>query len=239
MKTTKTTWFRNLGATTTIKVPVTRNSDLAKRLRQTLTMYPGPKGTSVKVQEQPGVPILGSLAKGDPFTTDDCHRGDCPLGNQPCGGKCGKENILYRAICTRCRDAQIDQGVDNDKIVHSQYTGESARTIRTRAKQHFNDYHRCARTNQDPDSDMSSFMWDHHHTHHGGGQQVQNEDYEFQLLKQFRDPMTRQQEEATRIQIGLERGIHIDHRGIGNRIISLNRKTEYFAPRKRFNYEDQ
>ena len=49
LKVNKATWFRQMGATTTIKVPMTRNSELAKRLRIVLGQNPGQRGTSVKI----------------------------------------------------------------------------------------------------------------------------------------------------------------------------------------------
>ena len=132
-KVTKATWFRELGTTTTLKVPMTKNSELAKKLRQALAVHQGPKGTSVKVVEQPGIPILSGLAKNDPFKTNTCHIGECPLGDLPCSDKCGQENIVYTAICTRCRDKQIDEGTDPRNVIHRQYIGESSHTLRVRA----------------------------------------------------------------------------------------------------------
>ena len=93
IKTMKATWFRKLGATTTIKVPATKNSELAKEIRLVLGQYTGPKGTTVKVQEQPGRPVLSGLISSNPFTTGHCPKGDCPLGDKPCDGICSRENI--------------------------------------------------------------------------------------------------------------------------------------------------
>ena len=78
IKATKSTWFRELGATATIKVPMTNNSALAKQLREVLVKFPGPKGTTTKVVEQPGIPILSGLSNSNPFKTIDCNKGQCP-----------------------------------------------------------------------------------------------------------------------------------------------------------------
>ena len=43
LKATKAMWFQKLGATTTLKVPMKENSELAKKLRLILVQYPGPK----------------------------------------------------------------------------------------------------------------------------------------------------------------------------------------------------
>ena len=50
IKPDKSTWFRKAGATTTLQVPNTHNSQLAKTLRGVIKKYPGPKGTNVKVR---------------------------------------------------------------------------------------------------------------------------------------------------------------------------------------------
>ena len=55
IKEDKGTWFRKMGATTTLMVPMTLNSKLVKDLRQVVNRYPGPKGTSVKIVERPTI----------------------------------------------------------------------------------------------------------------------------------------------------------------------------------------
>ena len=183
---------------------------------------------------------MSSLTRKNPTVSEECPRGDCPLGSQSCAGRCSVENILYKAVCNRCRDEQVNQGVNPDQVTDSMYIGESARTMRVRAGQHFSDYIRCAKVNKDPDSeDMKSFMWDHHCQVHGGGQDVTKEHYSFQVVKQFRDSMTRQQEEAIRIQIAIQSDRDITNNGNTVPIKLLNRKSEYFAPRKRNLFNQQ
>ena len=130
---------------------------------------------------------------------------------------------------------QIEEGVDTKDILHRMYTGETSRTIRVRSKQHFDDYIKCAKTSatpNDPDAALSSFMWDHHCNHHGGGPEVYKGDYKFDIIQQCRDPMTRQHSEAARIKMELD-GKHIDRQGNSRTVISLNRKHEFFAPNRR------
>ena len=97
VKTDKTTWFRSEGATATLTVPVTKGSTLARRLRETVAQVKGPKGTSVKVLERPGLPLLTGLARSSPFPTKQCPRDKCPLEvtGSICWGKCSLENIVY------------------------------------------------------------------------------------------------------------------------------------------------
>ena len=233
LKVNKATWFRQMGATTTIKVPMTRNSELAKRLRIVLGQNPGPRGTSVKIQEQPGCPILSGLAKNNPFKSGVCHKGNCPLDGQKCDGLCSKESIIYKATCTRCEQQQIDEGVDLENIIQRQYTGETARTLRVRSDQHFKDYYKCHEIQPEPESEASSFMYDHMTDKHKDVKKPSREDFKFQVVKQFNDTMTRQHEEAIRIQHSINNNIHTDSRGRSSTIVSLNRKHEYFAARKR------
>ena len=70
IKTDKATWFHAMGATTTLTVPATKNSRLAKDLREVIKKNPGPKGTTIKVIERPGMFILSRLAVNNPFKTE-------------------------------------------------------------------------------------------------------------------------------------------------------------------------
>ena len=126
IKKDKSTWFREMGATTTLVVPMSQNSRLAKNLREVIRKYPGPIVTSVKVVEKPGSKILAGIAVNDPFKNTDCNKENCPLQNVGCRGYCSKKNIIYRATCNICHNRQTDNDVDENKIVHRQYLGESA-----------------------------------------------------------------------------------------------------------------
>ena len=55
-KTDRVTWFRDMGATTTIMVPTTKVSSLARVTREVPKLNPDPPGTSVKVVKTPGTP---------------------------------------------------------------------------------------------------------------------------------------------------------------------------------------
>ena len=113
------------------------------------------------------------------------------------------------------------------------YIGEIAGTLRIRSQQHYTDYKKCSRIRPGPDSDLTSFMWDHHRDHHDG-QNLDILDYQFNVIINFNDPMTRQIEEAVRIQQSLKLGLYIDKNGKARSIKSLNRKNEHFTARKRF-----
>ena len=100
-KKTKANWFRNSGATTTLSVPTTRNSALAKLLRSKLKDT-GPVGTSVEVLEMPGPTIIQSLIRNNPFPRETCGCQACPISN--CKDNCSKEAVLYQAVCVRCEE---------------------------------------------------------------------------------------------------------------------------------------
>ena len=72
MKTDKSTWFPEMGATTTIMVPATTNSTLAKRLREIVIRCPGPKGIVIKVMGKPGRPLMTGL-RTDPLENSACY----------------------------------------------------------------------------------------------------------------------------------------------------------------------
>ena len=142
LKEDKETWFRKMGATSTLMVPTSKNSLLAKKLRLVLVTNPGPRGTSTKVVEVPGPSLFSGLAVNNPFKPERCRRNNCPLldSGEPCLGKCAKENVLYQAICHKCKPAD-DEG---DGAI-SQYIGETGRTLYIRRGQHLNDFRKASR----------------------------------------------------------------------------------------------
>ena len=78
-------------------------------------------------------------------------------------------------------------------------------------------------------------MWDHKRDNHFD-LDMTSRDFQFDIVNRFKDPMTRQVEEAVRIQHSLALGIHTDRTGKPKNIKSLNRKFEYFCPKKRNNF---
>ena len=109
MKEDKATWFRGSGATATLSIPATRNSCLAKMIRETVSRHPGPVGTSVKVVERPGPPITRGLSRNNPFPRLSCGRNKCPLADSSrgCREDCSSEGILYVAYCKNVRKTQV------------------------------------------------------------------------------------------------------------------------------------
>ena len=129
-------------------------------------------------------------------------------------------------------------------IKDSLYIGESSRTIYTRYQQHIRDY-RKAHTNSNSSSTtiadpvtamdpMSSWMFVHSKECHDGPSSSMEDDYSFTVLGSYRDPMTRQINEAVRINRALDLGIHTTVRWKDVPMVSLNRKGECFVPIERY-----
>ena len=110
----------------------------------------------------------------------------------------------YKAI-TNCQQRQIQEGTDPDKVINRVYIGETSRTIRVRSAQHLNDLHRCTRNPSLEEG--TSWMWDHIQMAHPWSLNGNaKDDFSFEVIKSFKDPMSRQITEAATIQMALGRG---------------------------------
>ena len=118
------------------------------------------------------------------------------------------------------------------------YIGETSRTLYIRAKQHINDFIRADKVSLNG-QELSSWMWEHQRASHPN---IDKEidpirDYSFNILSNHRDALTRQLEEAVRINNGLDYNRHTDKTGNQITIRCLNRKDETFAPQVRWERE--
>ena len=78
---------------------------------------------------------------------------------------------------------------------------------------------------------MSSWMWDHTVEVHGG--QISDnhrDDYRFRIVGVFRDSLSRQLDEAVRIESVEQRGRRVGDKK-AEKVVSLNRKEEHYQPR--------
>ena len=118
------------------------------------------------------------------------------------------------------------------------YTGETARPLYTRAKQHLDAY----RSHMNGRTPTESWMWDHTVSHHGGvvGPDQGQGDYNFRLQGKFSKSLNRQVDEAVRLGQIDSNGKVLDDRGQwGGPVISLNSRGEYFRPRiMQYNFEN-
>ena len=121
------------------------------------------------------------------------------------------------------------QGKAKEDLIDYTYTGETARTIFTRSKQHLGDY----RSNMGGRKSVSSWMWDHTLAHHEGvvGPDQGAGDYEFRSQGSFTKPLPRQVDEAVRISQIERHGRVLSDKVGGGRVISQNSRGEFYAPR--------
>ena len=231
IKTDKATWFRSQGATATIMIPWTENSSLARKLRTVLEEFRGPKGTSVKVVEKPGVMVMTDVRSNKKFTRISCGRDKCPLrsAGKDCFDKCYQEGIIYVSKCNLCSE----QGTS------SVYIGETSRTLYTRSKQHYNDFKREINNQGNLQSEVQgdlpkSWIRDHmREKHHEETEDNPEKLVSFEVISNHPDPFSRQTVEAVQIQEALNKQTLTLGRKT-QEISSLNRKGEYFCAKERW-----
>ena len=193
-----------------------------------------------KVLQGGGVSVHSHLVRTNPFPRRSCGRPDCLLdqySDRGCKEKCYKESVGYCGTCSRCKCTQIEEGKEKEEIVDHTYTGETARSIYTRSKQHLADY----RSHLPGRKPVESWMWCHTLSHHGGevGPEQGAGDYHFRIQGKFEKPLMRQVDEAVRLSQIDRNGRVLDDMGGGGQVRSLNSRGEYFAPRiMQYNFEN-
>ena len=230
-RSTKANWFRRGGVTTTLSVPTTYGGKLAAVVKMGLERCIPPGRTCTKVLEGGGRSVKSVLGRTNPFPRATCGRLDCPLADDQggCREKCYSEHVGYVGECTRCQTEQLGQGVTEEMVVAREYDGESGRTLYTRSNQHYGDY--STHVVGDKREKISSWMWDHTLDAHGGHiSDNPREDYRFRLVGVFKDCLSRQLEEAVRIDSVEQSGRRVGDRS-GRKVMSLNRKEEHYQPR--------
>jgi hypothetical protein len=86
----------------------------------------------------------------------------------------------YSSTCKRCQETQQQEEKKNPEgITNYSYTGETARTLFTRAKQHLN----CYRSHLPGHKPSESWMWENTTSHHGGlmGPNEGEKEYQFRV----------------------------------------------------------
>ena len=253
-KTTSSDWMRKGGATTVINISATKDSKLAVAIEKALASCPAPTGTKTKVQERPGRSVREALVKGNPFPRPSCGRNSCPwVGRQEdCKDRCYREGVGYLASCKICTSEQQAAGIEEDKIVHSVYVGESHRSLPFRLARHFQEYRAMLRKGRRGGGGRggrggggrggqggggrasSSWMWDHVlEAHEGQGSEVVHEDFNFFLTDSFQKPLERQVDEMRRLDCVERKGkatitVMGRRKEIDVKKESMNRKEERF-----------
>ena len=233
-KKTRSNWFRGGKdrTTSTTTVPATPGGVLADQIRNTLAGCPAPGRCRTKVLQGGGVSVKRTLVRTNPFPRVSCGREDCLMdkyGQSGCKEACYRESVGYCATCTRCTEHQLTQGKTREDLVDHSYTGETARSIYTRSKQHLSDY----RSHFGGRKAVNSWMWDHTAEQHGGvvGPDQGAGDYTFRSQGCFEKPLQRQVDEAVRLsQIEKHGRVLCDKKG-GRQVVSQNSRGEFYTPK--------
>ena len=159
--------------------PPTPQGELAKLIQKREEELNRYSKLSIKVVEKGGVKLKNMLIKKDPFQKSKCSTDLCPIchetefsvPDEKNGIPCGTQNVGYRWICTKCQ---------------STYEGESARQNTVRAIEHLKDLQKNRR---------NSPLMKHLRVHHPEG----DAKFKFKTTKKFYDALSRQADEAVRI----------------------------------------
>jgi hypothetical protein len=189
----KTSWLNRGGFDTVIMVNPTPGGELATRLQCVINENPGP--VKIKIQQQGGIQVKTRLQKTNPGRTKGCNSEDCLAckHGRGKGGECRRNNVGYILICDLCGGENVC------------YVGETGQNVYTRGLRHMTNYR---------GKHQDSPLWKHAQIAHGG-----NPDFSFSMkvVKTFKDPLTRQVNEAVRI-------------ANCSAAIQLNSKTEWHGP---------
>ena len=184
----KKDWNKTGNYVAPIIVPATPNSELAKMLKE-VTECETDRNLRFKIVEKGGTTIERSLMKSNPTGDDDCGKEDCPSdGSGGGGGMCRKNNVCYKYECRKC---------------NAVYYGETNRNLYSRGKEHQKLYR---------DGSEKSFMKNHQVEAHSS----EPPDFQIQVVKSCKEPLTRQVTEAILIK---------NHKGE-----LLNSKSEFYQP---------
>ena len=134
----------------------------------------------IKFIEAGGIKMKDILVVKNPFPAEKCSMKKCIICKNdlknPNKIPCSAKSVGYKLVCENCEK----QGVQ--KI----YEGETSRSARTRAAEHRRDF-----TNGKDDSAMFKHKKNDHNN--------ENITFRMEIMKKFRDPLTRQSNEAVRI----------------------------------------
>ena len=180
----KRNWFRteNNKYKSVLFVPPTPGSQLAKELQSRENELNKYNEERIKIVESGGVKIEELLTKKNPFKKSKCGETKCPL----CMSKnpdetieilCNTNNIGYRWTCQNCEKL-------NKKRV---YEGESSRSARLRGKEHLQGY---------KNKNEANMLYKHRVLEHPDEENIQ---FKMEITGLFKDPLTRQANEAVRI----------------------------------------
>ena len=165
---------------TILFVPVTKGGVLAKELKKREDEINRYSKTRIKIVEDGGVQLKNFLVQKDPFPKLKCEKKKCFVCNSEESDAmkyaCNSNNVGYRLECDTC--------IEKGKM--RVYEGESSRSARIRGAEHMADY-----TNQRSNSVLLKHKLNEH--------QQEEMRIKMKITRKFKDPLTRQANEAVRI----------------------------------------
>ena len=179
----KNNWYRNNGKIeykSVLFVPVTKGGVLAKEMKKREEEINRYSKERIKIVEGGGVQMKSILVQKNPFPNLKCDMKKCLLCESSKPGSssipCNSSNVGYRLNCDTCRD----------RGAVKVYEGETSRSARIRGIEHLRDYRK---------GKTDSSLFKHKQNEH------QNEEMAFsmEITKRYKDPLSRQANEAVRI----------------------------------------
>ena len=165
---------------TVLFVPPTPGGVLTKELKKREQELNKNNSDRIKIIEKGGVKIESFLTKKNPFKKENCSVKLCPL----CSNKnkevkilCNTNNVGYRWVCNTCKN----------KNKTTVYEGESSRSARLRGKEHLMSY---------KNKKQDSVLYKHKILEH----EEEEVEFEMEITGVFQDALSRQADEAVRIQ---------------------------------------
>ena len=180
----KTNWYKigagDIDYKTILLVPVTKGAVLLRALQKREEEINRNSDERIKMVEGGAMQMKNLLVNKNPFPSTTCEMKKCILCKSNIENKtkipCNASNVGYRLVCETCEQRGIV------KV----YEGETSRAARIRGAEHRRDF-----LNGKEDSALFKHKQnDHNH---------EDMQYRMEITKQFRDPLTRQANEAVRI----------------------------------------
>ena len=170
----------NIEYKTVLFVPVTKGGLLAKELKKREDEVNKYSKMRIKIVEDGGVQLKNFLVEKDPFPKLKCSKKKCFVCDSEESNSlkfsCNSNNVGYKLECDTC----IERG--KTRV----YEGESSRSARIRGAEHLADF-KSKRSN--------SVLLKHKLQEH----QEEEMKIKMKITKKFKDPLTRQANEAVRI----------------------------------------
>ena len=171
--------------TSTIFIPQSEGSNSFKNIVETERKVSQKVNWSVKVIEQPGIPLLHSFTSKFPIEKG-CPRGDrcCLCENNGIG--CTMKSVVYSAVCKLCCP---EGGTVNENVkFNATYIGETSRPWRERIIEHKENASKWK---------PCSFILEHWMRVHSTDTQMP--EFRFKIVESYKDPLRRQLSEALHI----------------------------------------